>query len=164
MSYKLSEVAAAVGISSATLATWCDRGMIPMPKTGKGTNRTFSIKDVDRAAIINELVRLSLPVAEASRAASIFSDERSTGRPRGQLYREGKTLLIVDRDGTSVVNVHDRDEFEDAMSKLFSDERGVIVLSLSTLLARVDARLEGGATHNQPAGTLFRNGKQLRVA
>ena len=161
--FKLSQAAAAAGIPAPTLSSWIDRGFIPMPKNGTGNHHEFSLRDVDRIGIVAELARLGLPISEAAKAASAFSDERSAKRPKGQLHRDGKTLLIIDADGTSVVRAFDRGGFEDAMSKLYADTRSVIVLNATEALRRVDAALAGSHKPLPPAGAIFRHGKQLMI-
>lgn len=134
-----------------------------MPKNGTGNHHEFSLRDIDRVGVVSELVRIGLPVSEAAKAASVFSDERSARRPKGQLHRDGKTLLIVDADGTSVVRADDREVFEDAMSKLFADTRSVIVLNATEALRSVDRALAGSSKPMPPAAALYRNGKQLHT-
>jgi DNA-binding transcriptional MerR regulator len=165
MSYSLSEVAAAVGISARTLSDWVERKIIPLPRTGKGNPRRFDVRDTDRAALISALVTTGLPVGDAAKAVSVFSDDRSYKRPRAQLHRDGaKTLLIVDGEHASVVRAFDRAEFEDAMSKLYEESPAVVVLNVGAVLRRVDAALDGKGTPKPPAAAIFRHGRQLHHA
>lgn len=163
--YKTAEVARAVGVSAQTLASWIDRRLIDLgPSPGTGTHRTFSSRDVDRVAIVHELTRVGLSVADAAKAASKFSDERSTKRSRAQLHGDdAKTLLVITQDGASVHRAYDRAEFEDAISKLYAEERTVICLNVGETLRRVDAALSGSRKPMPPAGAVFRNGKQLHI-
>ncbi|QAY95106.1 hypothetical protein CWB41_04660 [Methylovirgula ligni] len=164
MSYKLAQTADAVGMNARTLSDWLDRGIIPAPRSGKGNHRAFGIRDVDRIAIVHELTRIGLPVAEAAKAASVFSDERSKYRPRAQLHQEGKTFLVIDSDCARVVNAHTREEFESLMAGMFSRDHGVVALNVNTVVAQVDAALaSGGSAPKLPAGALYRNGKKLHV-
>jgi DNA-binding transcriptional MerR regulator len=165
MSYKLAQIADAVGMNARTLSDWLDRGIIPAPRSGKGNHRDFGVRDVDRIAIVHELTRIGLPVADAAKAASVFSDERSKYRPRAQLHQEGKTFLVIDGDCSRVVNAHERAEFESLMAGLFASDYGVIALNVSETLKRVDRALESGASAPKPpAGAIYRNGRQLHVS
>ncbi len=161
--YKLSEVADAVGINPRTLSDWLDRGIIDAGRPGRGTHREFGVRDVDRIAIIHELTRVGLPVGEAAKAASVFSDERSFKRPRAQLHDDGaKTILLVTSDGASVHRAYDRESFDDAMVKLFGDERTITLLNVGATLKRVDAALAAGdSTPKPPAAAVYRNGRQM---
>ncbi len=90
----------------------------------RGNPRRFDVRDVDRVALISALVTTGLPVGEAAKAASAFSDERSKYRPRAQLHKEGKTILVIDKDCARVVNAHEREEFESLMAGMFSSDHG----------------------------------------
>lgn len=163
--YKLGQVAEAAGINARTLSDWLDRKIIAVPASGSGSHRTFDLHDVDRVAVVAELVRLGLPVAEAAKAASVFSDERSTGRPRGQLHGgDAKTLLVITQDGARVHRAYDKATFERAMEVLFAEDRSVIVLNVGEVTRRVDDALEGNGTPKPPAGVVFRNGREMHVA
>jgi DNA-binding transcriptional MerR regulator len=164
--YRLADVVAATDVPSATLLSWADRGFIPGAKVGRGNRRAFTLKDIDRAAIIAELTRVGLPIAEAAHAVRVFSDQPSVDRSRGSLFLEdgAKTLLVIDGEGTSVVKAHDRAAFEDAMSKLFSKSHGTIVLNVSEVLRRVDAALAGKATPKPPAAMLYRHGRSMAIS
>jgi DNA-binding transcriptional MerR regulator len=164
MSYKLTQIADAVGMNARTLSDWLDRGIVPAPKTGKGNHRSFGVRDVDRVAIVHELTRIGLPTGEAAKAASVFSDDRSYKRPRAQLHKEGKTFLVVDRDCARVVNAHTREEFEALMAGLWGSDYGVIALNVGETLRRVDAALDGKGTPKPPAAAIYRNGREMRDA
>ncbi len=163
--YKLTQVAEAVGVNSRTLGDWLDRKIIDLPATGKGNHRNFGIRDVDRIAVVAELVRIGLPVAEAARAASVFSDTRSYKRPRAQLHEEGKTFLVIDGDCARIINAHAREEFEALMAGMFSSDHGVVALNISETLKRVDSALASGAsTPKPPAGAIYRYGREMHVS
>lgn len=134
--YKLSQAAEAAGVAVATLGSWVDRRFIPMPKGGTGNHREFDLADVDRIAIVAELVRLGLPIARAAKAASEFSDKRSKGRARGQVFDVGRTLLLVSQEGVSVVRAFDRDEFEDA-----GEHFGVFADAMRSALNNLSAQM-----------------------
>src|SRR5579863_32821 len=105
MSYKLSQAADAAGIPVATISSWIDRQLIPLPRTGSGNHRALTLKDVDRIALVAELVRVGLPVSEAAHAVRAFSDVPSPGKPRGALFVDGdaKTLLVFDGESATIV-------------------------------------------------------------
>jgi DNA-binding transcriptional MerR regulator len=163
--YKLGQVAAAVGMNARTLGDWIDRGIVEAPRTGTGRHRDFGIREADRIALIHELTKIGLPVADAARAVSAFSDERGKCRPKAQLYRDGaKTILLVTEEGASVVAADDQEAFESAMTTVYSDVRTVTLLNVGEVLSRLDAAFAAGThTPKPPAGAIYRHGRQLHT-
>lgn len=163
LTYALHDAATVTGLPAATVASWLDRGVIATTKPGKGGRREFSIRDLDRLAVIGELCRLGLPTAKAVQAAAAFSDQRSFKRPKGQLNRDGlQTFLVVRDGGAKVYGVGDYNEFAAAVQQLFSDNPGAIVVNVSEVLRRVDRAINGKSAVQitPPAGRIYRNGTE----
>ncbi|MEI9914894.1 MAG: MerR family transcriptional regulator [Methylovirgula sp.] len=163
MTYALHDAATVTGLPAATVASWLDRGVIETTKPGKGGRREFSIRDLDRLAVIGELCRLGLPTAKAAQGAAAFSDQRSFKRPKGQLNRDGLQTYLVVRDGDATIyGVTDAKEFADTVRQIFSDSAGAIVVDVSEVLRRVDLAIAGkGAVQLMPpAAKIFRDGRE----
>jgi hypothetical protein len=78
----------------------CDRG-----SSGSGDPIGYSRRRILQAAITKRLTPLGVSPSAAARAAFQFSDEGQTGRRPGELFPNGKTLLLVSPEGATVKSV-----------------------------------------------------------
>ena len=162
--FRLSEVAAAVGIELRTLPGWIDRRLIDIPASGSGHHRRFDRDDVNRIAIISALVRLGVSVSDAAKAASAYSDDCDGIRDVGDLYTEGQTFLILDEDGARCINVSaTREEFESAMASVYSETHGAVVINVGAVIAAAERALKGQPAR-PPAAAIFRHGRQMHLS
>lgn len=138
---KLSHAAEAANIPSRTLSDWLARKLVDIPASGTGSHRIFDRSDVVRIAIVAELVRLGVSVSESAKAASAFADRGDNGRVAGELFSEGRTVLVHDEHGTSVLC--DRGEgFGVALHFAFGVANTLV--DCNAVVARVDDALSSG--------------------
>src|ERR1700676_534668 len=78
----------------------CDRA-----SSGSGDHIGYSRRRVLQAATTKWLTDLGVSISTASTAARKFSDEGQTGRNPGELFKHGKTVLLVKPDGATVKNI-----------------------------------------------------------
>lgn len=162
--FRLSEAAAASSVEARTLSGWLDRRVVDMPASGSGNNRRFTRDDVIRVALIGDLTKIGLSVADAARTAAAFCDDAGANRDSGELFPNGRTVLFVDQDGARCVNIDStREQFEAAMDTVYSADRTVIVVVVNSVVARVDAALSGNGKPMPPAAQVFRHGRALHV-
>lgn len=169
MLYRASAVAKAANIPLQRLSSWLDRGVIRMSgddidTQSSGIPRQFSRRRLYQIALTSELTRLGIDASAAARAAAVFADESQDGRAAGELFAEGKTVLILDESGARCINIADRSAFEAAMQTVYADTRTVLAVNISTLVARVDVALAAKSRKPMPpAAAVFRNGRQLHT-
>lgn len=139
---KLSQAAQAANISVRTLSDWLARKLVDIPASGTGNHRSFNRNDVIRLAFVSELVRLGVSVNESAKAASAFADTGERGRAPGELFNDGKTILLHSPDGTHMLNARG-DGFGVALHFAYGVSN--VLVDCNALVARVDAALSSQA-------------------
>jgi hypothetical protein len=112
-------------------------------------------------ALTAELNRLGLDATQAATAAAVFADEAQDGRAAAELFREGKTLLVVTSDGARVVNAHKRDAFESAISAAYGDLHSATVVNCNGVVERAKRGLANMPRTSALAGANYRHGRQM---
>jgi hypothetical protein len=136
-SYKVSDAAKAAGVPVKTVSRDIDRGVIeiPGPDPGKGHRHLLAPPTVYRIAIGYALTKLSVTptVAMVDYASKFFEPQR--GRKSGELFKTGKTLLLVSDGACSIINLQ---VDEDIATQL---KAATIVVDLGAIISNVNVRL-----------------------
>ncbi len=106
------DVADAAGVRESVLRSWVERRLIVMTVSdrdaaGRGQTRLFSFETALQVAIAAELDRLGFSPRRACAVARKFAHSGTPDRLPGQLFRDGKTLLIVYPDREHVACADD---------------------------------------------------------
>lgn len=134
----------ATGTPLATLQRYLQRSHITLqpcdvPSRGCGENRGYSLRRILQIALTTELTRLGIGPSRAAKAAFEFSDKGGTGRPVGELYPLGQTLLVGLPDGKSkVINVPP----DKSISDVLSNDRAAFICDCGYVVAKVTEKLE----------------------
>jgi hypothetical protein len=105
--------------------------------TGSGDHCGLSRRRAYQAAITQTLNRHGVSVSRAARAASLFTDEAQQGRSPGELFPEGRTFLILRKDGPVVVKA----DYDATFSDLASYHDSMVAIDLKQIVQRVDSIL-----------------------
>jgi hypothetical protein len=131
------------------------------PSAGKGAKALFSVRRFIQVVIAEELVANGTPVQDAYNLALSFTDigernDPATMRPDrapGELFKDGRTLLIVWREGRAW-----RREVKQAVTRRFDLEalfgggrRCVVVLDVGDLIREAMRRIAKPATDRAEA-------------
>ncbi len=108
--WPLRTVARAADMKPRALRQWFDTGVLKLrgndrKSTGSGDHCGLSRQRAYQAAIVQHLNKHGVSVSRAAKAAFEFSDCGNTGRPPGELFEHGKTILILEPQGATVKNV-----------------------------------------------------------
>jgi hypothetical protein len=161
--FGLSDAARAAGVTTATLKNWLYAGRIgrcikkpavvlgafDRGSRGTGNPRLLSMRTVIQIAVIAELVAMGIEPSKAGPAAAKFTDMAShkpsgwTGvekpdialmRLPGQLFKQGITYLVVDRNSARVIK-------QSELPEVAQRDTGLAVVNLNMLVERVYERL-----------------------
>jgi hypothetical protein len=134
--YKVSDAAKAAGVPVKTVSRDIDRGVIeiPGPDPGKGRRHLLAPPTVYRIAIGYALTKLSVTPTDAMDLASKFL-EPQRGRKSGELFKTGKTLMLVSNAGCSIISLP---ADQDVLSFL---QEATIVVDLGKIVQTVNSRL-----------------------
>jgi hypothetical protein len=135
-SYKISQAAKAAGVPVKTVSRDIDRKVIKIggPDPGKGNCHLLAPPAIYRLAIGYAVVKLGVTPTAAMDLAKLFF-EPQRGRKPGELFKTGKTLLLIS-DGAAVIQNLQIDE--DISSHL---RDATIVVDLGAIISNVNARL-----------------------
>jgi hypothetical protein len=111
----------------------CDR-----QTSGSGDPVGYSRRRILQAAILRKLIPFGVTNKAAGRHALAFTDECQTDRAAGQLFPNGKTILVVSPEGATVKNVM----FDVTLADATDREVAAIIINLNQVVAQVDAVLE----------------------
>jgi hypothetical protein len=136
-SYRVSDAAKAAGVPVKTVSRDIDRGVIeiPGPDPGKGHRHLLAPPTVYRIAIGYALTRLSVTptVAMVDFASKFFEPQR--GRKSGELFKPGKTLLLISDGVAAVRNLQIDEEISTHLHE------ATIVVDIGAIIQTVNARL-----------------------
>jgi hypothetical protein len=110
----------------------CDRA-----STGTGVPTGYSRRRILQAATMKQITPLDVSVSTASAAALTFSDEGQTGRAPGQCFDHGRTLLVLDSEGSIIKNVFHDTPWTD----ISKHGACVIIVDLNRVVEQVDSEL-----------------------
>jgi hypothetical protein len=140
--WRLREVADAAQMKSRALRQCFQINALKLngmdkPSGGSGQPVGLSRHRAYQAATMKHLHTMGLSIPNAARLAFEFSDVGNIGRAPGELFKTGKTVLVVGPDGTSVKNIFAATSFSDAIncSPCF------ITVNLNQIVEQVDAVL-----------------------
>lgn len=139
--YPLRVAAQAARIPSAKPRRYIDMKVTPLRANdvwpaGSGSRIGLSRNRVLQIAITEMLLKSGVSLSRAAKAALVFSDHSNTGREAGQLYKQGKTILVVSNESATVRNV----DFSANIFDLLND--GVVIVADCNKIAdAVDAVL-----------------------
>jgi hypothetical protein len=135
-SYRVSDAAKAAGVPVKTVSRDIDRGVIeiPGPDPGKGHRHLLAPPTIYRTAIGYSLTKLSVTPTVAMAFALKFL-EPQRGRKSGELFKTGRTFLLVSNGECSIINLAID---EDIFSYL---QEATIVVDLNKIISTVNARL-----------------------
>jgi hypothetical protein len=108
--YPLRVAAQAAHSSEKTLRRWLDNHVITLrgndsTATGTGNPCGWSRARIVQAAITQALVERNHPPSASAKAAVKFTDESQTGRDSGELFKHGKSILVIGPEGATVKNL-----------------------------------------------------------
>ncbi|UGX97103.1 hypothetical protein G6321_00019000 [Bradyrhizobium barranii subsp. barranii] len=141
--YPTGVAAKATGTPLTTLQRYLQRSHITLqpcdvPSRGCGENRGYSQRRIIQIALTTELARLGIGPSRAAKAAFEFSDKGNTGRPVGELYPLGQTLLVGLPDGKSVVINIPPDK---SISDVLSNDSAAFICDCGYVVAKVLSNL-----------------------
>jgi len=114
----------------------CDRA-----STGSGDHIGYSRRRVLQAATTKWLTNLGVSISTASDASLKFSDEGQTGRAPGELFKHGKTILVIGPEGATIRNI-----FSDTSLTDISDNAACAIVNLNKVVESVDTVLNQEST------------------
>jgi hypothetical protein len=103
--------------------------------SGSGSYIGLSKPRAYQAAIMKHLHRVGLSIPQAARAAFEFSNVGNIGRAPGELYKHGRTALVVTPEGATVTNI-----FSDT-TDITNSAVCAITVSLNKVIEHVNAVL-----------------------
>jgi hypothetical protein len=127
----------------ATLQRYLQRNHIilqpcDVPSRGCGENRGYSLRRVLQIALTTELSRLGIGPSRAAKAAFEFSDRGNPGRPIGELYPLGRTLLVgLPRGESKVINIPP----DQSISDVLSNDSAAFIIDCNNVVAKVTSKL-----------------------
>lgn len=145
--YQLRIAAEAARIPSAKPRRYIDMNITPLRANdvgaaGSGSRIGLSRNRVLQIAITEVLLKSGVSLSRAAKAALVFSDHSNSGREAGQLYKQGKTILVVCNESATVRNV----DFSANIFDLLNDGV-VIVADCNKVVADVDAVLDNSPSN-----------------
>jgi hypothetical protein len=105
--------------------------------TGSGVPVGYSRNRILQAAFMKKLTPLGLTAAAAARHAFVFTDQFQPDRAAGQLYPEGRTILVVTAEGAKVVNTN----FDVTLTDATDRAETCLVIDCNQIVQQVDAVL-----------------------
>lgn len=151
-----ADVCRAAGVPAATLANWISRkpatirlGEHDTPAGGSTGTHLFTLNRIVQVALTAELVTLGIPPRDAAWCAFAFTDTEEpsylpwTGREdraRGELFREGRTVLLAGVGFAQIVNMAAGVPLD-----VLIRQRGAasaVVVDVNAVVARVRAALD----------------------
>jgi hypothetical protein len=140
--WPIATAARAADISPLQVSTWIVTGILPLDSgdkrsTGRGDRSGLSRERVIQVAIAKQIMLLGIPSSHAVRFASRFTGEGNAGRPRGQLFPHGRTMIFIGVDGATVKNVR----ISDTLTDVIEGSARCIILDLNQIVAHCDAEL-----------------------
>jgi hypothetical protein len=140
--WRLRDVAQAAEMKPRALRQGFEIGALKLSgndkrSTGSGDFVGLSKQTAYQAATMKHLHRIGLSIPHAARAAFEFSDVGNIGRAPGELFKHGKTILLVGPDSTTVKNI-----FADtSLADVFASSPCVIIVSVNAVVDQVDTTL-----------------------
>jgi hypothetical protein len=140
--YKSAAVVTATKIPIETFNRWLDRRVISLggddiPGDGRGRPRHFGRRTITKLAIAHKVSLLGVPANIAVRLASKFTDEPQRGRSMGELFEDGRTILLSTADGSGTI--HNVEPDGDLDSLLSAD--AAIIVNIGAIISNVNLRL-----------------------
>ncbi len=142
ITYPLSIAAKAAQISSRKQRRLIDTGITPLRGNdvkpgGSGNYCGLSRARILQSATTEALWKAGVSLSTAAKAALVFSDYGNTGRAPGECFGVGKTILLVSREGATVINTFSSTSFSDVSA----GSACIIAVDLNNVVERVDAVL-----------------------
>lgn len=140
--FKKKEVLKAITIPESTFEHWADRkvfGLAPddFPGDGRGKPRRFCTRTIVKLAIAHKISLLGIPANIAVAMASKFTDVPQHGRPIGQPFPVGRTVLLATPDGVGAIRNIQPDGDLDS---LFNTEAAIVV-DIGAIVSTLHLRL-----------------------
>jgi hypothetical protein len=116
--WRLRDVADAAQMKPRALRQCFEIGALKLngldkPSGGSGQPVGLSRHRAYQAATMKHLHTMGLSIPHAARLASEFADVGNIGRTPGELFKHGKTVLVVGPHGASVKNIFAATSFSD---------------------------------------------------
>jgi hypothetical protein len=142
--WPLRDVAPAADMKLRALRQWLETSVITLQgndkkASGSGNHWGLSRQRAYQVAIVQRLNKLGMLVSRAASAALVFTDQGQTGRAAGDLFPQGKTILVVSAEGAKVVNT----TFDAPHAEVTNRAATAITLDLNRVVQQVDSILKG---------------------
>lgn len=97
--YPASVASKATGTPLKRIQSYLERNQIQLQpcdihSPGSGLSRGYSMRRLLQIAITTQLTHIGVSASRASKAAYEFSDRANVGRAPGELFSQGRTLLV----------------------------------------------------------------------
>jgi hypothetical protein len=143
--YTAGVVADATGATLATLVRYRkDPHLVPFQAcdkqaSGSGERNLYSRRRANQIALTVECSRLGIAPARGAKAAFEFSDKGNPGRAIGEIYPQGRTLLVGLPDGENkVVNVPP----DLTISDVLSADTAAFIIDVENVVKKVTEKLD----------------------
>lgn len=139
------DVADAAGLRESVVRSWVERGHVVLSDedrdaAGRGQTRLFCFETALQIAVAAELTRLGFASGHACRVARSFAHSGNPHRLPGQLFRDGKTLLVICPESQRADVVH-----ADKLTSIFAhagiSHASVAIVDLNTIYRNTAASL-----------------------
>jgi hypothetical protein len=139
------DVADAAGLRESVIRSWVERKHIVMSDddrdaAGRGQTRLFSFETALQIAVAAELTRLGFASGHACRVARSFAHSGNPHRLPGQLFRDGKTLLVVYPESQRA-DVVLADDLTSIFAHAGVSHASVAIVDINTIYRNTAARL-----------------------
>lgn len=139
------DAARVAGLPESVIRSWVERRIVVLSDkdrdaAGRGQTRLFSFETMLQIAVGAELVRLGFGARDACRAALVFAHTGNEHRHPGQLFRDGKTFLVV-RPGTAPARVVREADLPDAFAASRPGDATVAIVDLNQIYRTTAGRL-----------------------
>ena len=143
--YGTCDAAKVAGLAESVVRSWVERRIVVLSDkdrdaAGRGQTRLFSFETILQIAIGAELVNLGFGARDACRAALVFAHSGNEHRLPGQLFRDGKTILVV-RPGSASARVVREANLPDAFAASRPGDAAVAIVDLNHVYRNTAARL-----------------------
>jgi hypothetical protein len=141
LTWPMRTVASIADVDPRILSQWFATGMLKYRRDdkhhmGTGTRSGLSRPRVIEATIVRLLSRYGVPASRAGRASFEFTINGNHGRPAGELFPMGKTVLVIRQHDAVVANVD-----PDARVSDLSNNGIALIVDLNKVVSDVDAAL-----------------------
>jgi len=129
--FENTDVAAATGLSAATIQTWANRGILMLSEEqrnpGPGQRRLYSALDIARIAVTQSLIGYGLAASSASRIAYRLEHGRTASEWRDALQEGAEHIYVVvvdDFDVARILTGSDQTRVAETLNVLSEDCKG----------------------------------------